>query len=121
MPVTWDVMGPGDTELREDKGGEGDGGLQGPPAVGWESGPVWEILGRGHSAGRSLAHRGVRPVQRTKGNIWWTFMRPVSSELMKWAGEGCVCLEQTGLRVWGLTRVEGTLTCVWGLTRSRRP
>ena len=48
-------------------------------------------------------------------------MSPVSSELMKWAGEGCVCLEQTGLRVWGLTRVEGTLTCVRGLTKLRRP
>ena len=71
--------------------------------------------------GRSLAHRGVRPVQRTKGNVWWTFMSPVSSELMKWAGEGCVCLEQTGLRVWGLTRVEGTLTCVRGLSKLRRP
>lgn len=59
--------GPRDTELREDRGGEGDGGLQGPPAVGWESGPVWETLGRGHSAGKIPGPQRGSPSSENKG------------------------------------------------------
>ena len=45
----------------------------------------------------------------------------MSSELIKWVGEGCVCLDRTGLRVWGLTRVEGTLTLYSGVAGLRGP
>ena len=45
----------------------------------------------------------------------------MSSELIKWVGEGCVCLDRTGFRVWGLTRVEGTLTLYSGVAGLRGP
>ena len=59
--------GPRVTELREDKRGDGDGGLQGPAAVGWESGPVWETLGKGHSAGKIPGPQGFPQFRECRG------------------------------------------------------
>ena len=66
-PAAWDVTGPGTLSSERTKEERVMGELQGPAAVGWESGRMWETLGRGHSAGKTPGPQQGLPSSKNQG------------------------------------------------------